>query len=127
MQCISKWIEEWDPNLIPKGHCGYGCGKGWHPMIKIACRIFSDLNEKYPDEPPIQIDQIKEKFGGLRFYISGGGKNWKLAQEIASHCETFSWYICEECGDSDTACPDNSRSWVKTLCNECSGRNNQGN
>lgn len=69
---------------------------------------------KYPLEPVEQavVLQVKEKFGGLRFYYDGGDSAIAgmvtMAEEWASH-------TCEECGK-----PGKSRdlSWVKTLCDE---------
>jgi hypothetical protein len=49
---------------------------------------------KYSKEPP-KSSQVKEKFGGLRFYV------WSAPSEIydiIDKYETQSQYICEECG-----------------------------
>lgn len=56
------------------------------------------------------IDQVKEKFGGLRFYISGG------AEEINNHitfAEIMSTKMCEVCGASGKR---RDGGWVSTLC-----------
>jgi hypothetical protein len=56
------------------------------------------------------IQQIKEKFGELRFYSS-------IDDEIANlDIERRSSKVCEECGKPGRPRPG---GWTKTLCNEC--------
>lgn len=97
---ITKPVTE---SLMP---FGFECGDGWFELIK-------ELSEKL--EPHgVEAMQVKEKFGGLRFYLLGGASDevWDLI-EVAEH---RSEHICEECG-----APGHSRggSWIKTLCNTC--------
>ena len=56
--------------------------------------------------------QIKEKFGTLRFYISGGDRYIYGAIQMA---DSMSEHICEECGN-----PGKRRngSWIRTLCDD---------
>lgn len=56
--------------------------------------------------------QIKEKFGGLRFYIGLGSREMDAA---ISRAEEQSFKTCEECGKEGKLRTD--RSWIKTLCN----------
>lgn len=56
--------------------------------------------------------QIKEKFGGLRFYT---GSATKEQHEIIWYTESISNYVCEECGARGKHRPS---GWVKTLCNK---------
>jgi hypothetical protein len=62
---------------------------------------------------PVTIDQIKEKFGGLRFYYTGGDKEVAgmvaLAEFIASNS-------CELTGKKGKLCSRNG--WLKTLSPE---------
>ncbi len=60
--------------------------------------------------PPVHIQQIKEKFGTLRFYYQGGDS---FVDGAVQYAELLSGSICEECG-----CPGTARTdgWVKTLC-----------
>ena len=61
------------------------------------------------EEVPVAV-QVKEKFGTLRFSVSGGS-----AQDDAyiTFAEYFSGRVCEECG-----APGKRRGggWVRTLC-----------
>lgn len=56
------------------------------------------------------ITQVKEKFGGLRFYVDGGTQEMHHYIEFA---EAMSYRTCEECGS-----PGKSRNsgWIKVLC-----------
>lgn len=54
--------------------------------------------------------QIKEKFGGLRFYIDGGDDYIHGAITMA---ENLSYRICEECG---TPGKTEGPGWYRTLC-----------
>lgn len=58
----------------------------------------------------VYVRQIKEKFGGLRFYYDGGDDQIYGMVRMA---ETWAAYSCEECG-----APGDRRSggWIKTLC-----------
>jgi hypothetical protein len=66
--------------------------------------------------PPISvhIDQIKEKFGGLRFYYSGGDKT---IYGMVSLAESLSYRICETCGSTKEI--GQTMGWITTLCKEC--------
>jgi hypothetical protein len=60
--------------------------------------------------PPVTILQVKEKFGGLRFYYSGGdGK----IEGMVSFAEQMSYKICEETGERGYLCSKNG--WLRTL------------
>lgn len=51
---------------------GFECGEGWHNAIANACKEIETYNNIiYPEwRVRIQADQIKEKYGTLRFYYS---------------------------------------------------------
>lgn len=61
---------------------------------------------------PVICEQVKEKFGGLRFYYMGGDEFVHGAVALA---ERMSYTICEECG---AAGKSRGGGWVRTLCNE---------
>jgi hypothetical protein len=63
---------------------------------------------------PVAV-QVKEKFGGLRFYVNGGTETH---QTMIYFAETMSYRICEECGTTkDTKCWRDG--WHRTLCVPC--------
>lgn len=91
-----------------------GVGKGWHKLID---DLVKDLWELGWDGG---ICQVKEKFGGLRFYIESGSKKVFDRIQIA---EDLSFLTCEGCGtmkDVETTADDGY--WIKTLCSSCRGK-----
>jgi len=85
-----------------------GCGNGWLGLIK-------DLIESCIDKGwDKQICQIKEKFGGLRFYINSAPRE---VHDLISEAENKSYTICEECGNDGSL--RNDKRWWKTLCDSC--------
>lgn len=64
------------------------------------------------DVPEIQVQQVKEKFGTLRFYYSGGDS---YIEGLVSFAEGMSAVTCEVCGERGKI---RSASWVKTLCDK---------
>lgn len=92
---------------IPPPYCGAGCGDGWLPLIE---RLIVKLIDLGWDK---DCHQIKEKFGGLRFYIGAGEDEVRAAIDQA---EAESFKVCEDCG-----APGKRRSggWIKTRCNAC--------
>lgn len=61
----------------------------------------------------VRIEQVKEKFGSLRFYYTGGDDH---IRSIVSFTETLTAQICEVCGS-----PGHQRTvngWVRTVCDK---------
>lgn len=98
-------------SLIP---FGCECGNGWKWLIDNLCsQLQHDIdNNKYPQ---IEASQVKEKFGGLRFYVVSSTDK---QQEIIDFAESLSLSICENCGDTKTA-KIRGGGWVRTLCDNC--------
>lgn len=71
-------------------------------------------NFRKVEEPPVQVvaEQVKEKFGTLRFYYRGGDE---YIDGLVSMAEAMSGVTCETCGK-----PGETRSggWIRTLCDE---------
>jgi len=92
----------------PITSCGFfECGNGWFPLIK---ELIVDLIELGWDK---QICQVKEKFGGLRFYINEGSD--EIYKRITS-AEDDSYKICEVTGDVGKLRTD--IGWYRTLCED---------
>lgn len=58
----------------------------------------------------VVVDQVKEKFGGLRFYCRGGDEATRGMIRMA---EAWASVTCEVCGNPGTP---TSSGWIKTLC-----------
>ncbi len=77
------------PEWFPKPYM-YGCGPGWHKLIRETCEKIAALNP-----PDFQFVQIKEKFGGLRLYAQGN--TGEKTQEIylgRRKTSTFQRKVC---------------------------------
>ena len=91
---------------ISKTCMGWGmtCGKGWFLLIDELCSKLSD------DAVALQV---KEKLGGLRFYLHGTEKDHETEMEY----ESKSFEICETCGEP--AKLTNNKGWLRTICEDC--------
>lgn len=100
---------------------GFECGDGWYQVLDSLCgNIQSYIDWKnrsaaagYKDFEPVEqvvAVQVKEKFGGLRFYYEGGDNHISGMVRMA---ESWASVTCEECG-----APGKHRSggWIRTLC-----------
>lgn len=76
--------------------------------------IYEKAPRKKIPEVTVQIDQIKEKFGGLRFYYSGGDK---VIHGMVSLAESLSYKICESCGSTKNI--GRTKGWITIMCQEC--------
>jgi hypothetical protein len=63
--------------------------------------------------PPVTIDQVKEKFGTLRFYYSGGDAH---VASIVSFAEVLTGSVCEESGAPGIL--QKRGGWYKVLSKE---------
>jgi hypothetical protein len=88
----------------------FECGAGWHPLIDPLVKRCEDLGGT--------IDQVKEKFGGLRFYYTEHGpaseELWTQFQDMVDEAESHSQSTCELCGARGVLM--SKASWYKTLC-----------
>jgi hypothetical protein len=116
---------------------GFECADGWFSLIESICEyLMGDVNRLkdriqsvyYKDEErdamrlelaeaekniPV-VMQVKEKFGGLRFYVHGATEKQFDYIYFAEH---LSYKVCEDCGTmKDVMSYD--ISWIRTLCPE---------
>jgi hypothetical protein len=82
-------------------------GLGWFPLIK---DLITDLIELGWNK---EVCQVKEKFGGLRFYINAATSE---AHKRISQAEIESMNICEVTGKPGKLRTD--IGWYRTLCDE---------
>jgi len=86
-------------------------GPGWDKLIQTLCEGI-DYHVKHNKCRPVTITQIKEKYGGLRFYYYGGDD---IVDGMVRMAELVSEYTCEQCGKQGKIRTD---AWLKTLCDE---------
>lgn len=96
---------------------GFSCGNGWYKILDELCSQLDLLRRTAKIH--IVADQVKEKFGGLRFYfhISAPKKSqlwYDTVYDVVSKAENESRYVCEICGKPGELKSDSG--WYSTLC-----------
>jgi hypothetical protein len=95
---------------------GFTCGDGWYEIIYELCERIEPLVAGLDDGGlAFQVVQVKEKFGGLRFYVEGSSEEIEAAIHSASE---LSVKTCEVCGNPGSLEQDVT-GWWKTLCLSC--------
>jgi len=107
---------------------GIEVGNGWYQILSNVCWMIRQhednkrwrkkyLEENDPEKLaaeaeyfPVKFDQIKEKYGGLRLYFSGGDD---YVEGLVSMAEAISYYVCEICGNKGEA---NKGGWISVRC-----------
>ena len=111
---FAKQMEERFPKMFAEPFGGFACGEGWWPILEALCGQIQHhidwKNKQANVVHQVTVAQIKEKFGGLRFYYSGGDD---AIDGMVRMAESWAARSCEECG-----APGKSREggWIKTLC-----------
>lgn len=111
-------------NASPHETCmswGFECGDGWFDLIDTLCaNIRSHVDHlcygktaEEMEDLQVVAAQVKEKFGGLRFYIDGGDAEVSGMVKMA---ESMSYHVCEDCGNRGTL---RKGSWHRTMCDPC--------
>jgi len=85
---------------------GFCCGDGWYDILDSLCNQIQhhidwkqEQKEKYNrGEGCVQVVavQVKDKFGGLRFYYDGGDD---MINGMVRMAESWASHTCETCGD----------------------------
>ena len=93
---------------------GIECGDGWKGLYQPIIDWIDNYNEDKEGDDRIEIHQIKEKFGGLRFYASHYTDELR---KMIDEAEEKSYVTCEQCGKP---CKQTvKKHWIYTLCQEC--------
>jgi hypothetical protein len=86
---------------------GFECGDGWFEIID---KLSSDITAIDKDVVAVQV---KEKYGGLRFYTEGGTD---AVFDLIDQAENLSLKTCERCGEPGTV---RDEGWVYIMCDKC--------
>jgi len=86
---------------------GIDCGDGWYDILDHLCGAISAYTY---DADEVYIDQVKEKFGALRFYLS---KEDNVIHGMITLAEHMSAHTCETCGKRGKI---RGGSWLVALC-----------
>lgn len=108
-----------------------GCNEGWHEIIDALSKQIAEIAKRFPTtdgEFRISVVQIKEKFGGLRYYVNYHNMTDDDIQQIEfiiRNAEMKTFAICEDCGgNGEKVSP--RRYWMKTLCRDCQNKYDMG-
>lgn len=85
---------------------------GWEKLVAGLVELLKQHS------PGFTVQQVKEKFGGLRFYYESGAEDMAVRDtmaELVLAAEKESYSLCQVCG-----APGELRSgnWLSTLCGE---------
>lgn len=121
---IVRWFHSWPLQLF---HCltSYteldGLDKGWRKAFgEDLCKELRKALWKEGGLKAIlhfRITQIKEKWGCLYLYYSGGGEE---VEKVISRYETISFKTCIVCGKPATY---RTTLWISPYCDDCVGPN----
>lgn len=116
---FAKRMEERFPKMFSQPYGGFCVDAGWWPIIESLCAniqsridFYNKNRETRPVIEQVVVGQIKEKFGGLRFYYDGGDDG---IQGMVRMAEAWADHTCETCGNAGKS---RSGGWIKTLCDE---------
>ena len=122
---MSKWdeLKAKCPLLFRHG-ITFECGIGWYDLLEELCleleKIIemAEINSKLPEGEDsysayLYAEQIKEKFGTLRFYMSAAKDEIYAKIDKA---EARSEITCEACGKPGKL---NREKWLKVRCETC--------
>jgi hypothetical protein len=100
--------------------CGFSIENGWFEIVRDLCSKIEPLIASVPEDERAEfcIDQVKEKFGCLRFYTGGHIREdvYKQINDLIREAEISCNSICEFCGKPGTI---RKGGWLKTLCDDC--------
>ncbi|MFD9826391.1 hypothetical protein ACFWXB_02845 [Tsukamurella tyrosinosolvens] len=95
--------------FLPGAYPALDIGPGWYPIIVALDRALSAI------DPDYQLVQVKEKFGGLRYYVEFEPDRARSGFDaLIREAELRSERTCEVCGAEGG--PAHRGSWVRTLC-----------
>ena len=91
---------------------------GWFTIIHNLCEKLEPIFKNYPE---VYAGQIKEKFGGLRFYVDSlytieSEVNRNHIESLIQHAEEEAYATCDVCGKPGEM--HNFKGQYATLCNQ---------
>ena len=113
-EVFAKKMETAYPKMFEGKYGGFACGKGWWLILEKLCANIQHhidwQNRETEVVPQVVVEQIKEKFGGLRFYYQGGNE---YIHGMVTMAESWADSTCEECSGIGKR---RDGGWIRTLC-----------
>jgi len=122
-------------NLVDQPHKDIEMYKSWlqkeqekdadvnEEWIKRCKLLIKESQEKTISQ--IEAAQVKEKYGTLRFYLSGYPANKTVDAQVRAYinfAESLSGRTCEMCG---IPAKQKTGGWIKTICEPCEEKRSQ--
>ena len=126
---VNKLKEKY-PEMYADVPAGISVGEGWYEIVEwLSDTIYQEVkwnndtrerllkDNKYGNKIPELMEypkviQVKEKFGGLRFYADNTSK---YARGAITMAEIWAGRTCETCGERGKR---RSGGWMRTLCDK---------
>jgi hypothetical protein len=107
-----------DPCLTDYAPFHFACADGWYNIIyRLSYQLASMIaNDESLAGKNVQVFQVKEKFGTMRFYMS---RYTNEMHEAIAKAQEESAKTCETCGVDGEGVSLKTDSWVRTICEEC--------
>jgi ribosomal protein L37AE/L43A len=105
-----RFVPKWPYELF-----GIECGKGWEHLYQPLIDYVEKYNIGKEGNDRMEIHQIKEKFGGLRFYTNFYTDELR---DMIRKAEVESFHTCEVCGKHIDE-PINENYWIYAECKDC--------
>lgn len=100
-------LDELKPYFVEDYAASFDIGPGWLQIVLGLHREMVQIRPEY------KIVQIKEKFGGLRYYYEPFDKR---LEDLVRAAERQAWETCSECGHEGST--DSGRGFM-VLCDSC--------
>ena len=107
-KCI-VYLESGKPHQLTINEVAEKIPPGWRPLVRELCHKLFDAGWDG------KLSQIKEKFGGLRFYAY-------THNDLIDVYETQSYKICQKCSSIHKVKTHDINGWLTTLCANCKSR-----
>ena len=120
---VDKYLTNEYPEFYSNVRCGIGVPPGWLQIVVDLSFEIKTLLEQHPGVELI-VDQIKEKFGTLRFYCHTKGADKILNVQIHDLVQVAmdkSASTCFYCGEPGTL--DTHTGWHNTTCEKHKHKN----
>ena len=104
---FNEIIRRFDDKHVPSIDVGHG----WAELVLECHRRLIDFDANY------KVLQIKEKFGGLRYYFMPSNPAFTRTMYLKiSDLEKKSYLTCEICGNPGNLRTRRPNGWMKALC-----------
>jgi hypothetical protein len=105
----------------PLDHWGIECGDGWYAIITELSRLYEEhinelLESGVAKRSWPRCIQVKEKFGGLRVYVSNAARRPTDLIEATERAESAAISTCEKCGRPGIRQPS---GYMRVACDIC--------